>query len=146
MRSAWQLASIIIVILGGGALAQGLLPLSGSIFPTPDDLNHRHMSPYGKPCLTFEGDVRPEGPTASFFGSTGPDKKAEPGALPVPKIYEHGIKVSNSCGQNIKVKVCYYKTDECIMLNVPPWDKKEAVLGIYPGLSGFRYEAKEQFP
>jgi len=47
--------------------------------------------------------------------------------------------------QNIKVQVCYYKTQDCIAVNVPPWGRQDSVLGIYPALTDFRFDAKEQF-
>jgi hypothetical protein len=30
-------------------------------------------------------------------------------------------------------------------MDVPPWGHREEVLGIYPALADFRYDAKEQF-
>jgi hypothetical protein len=60
-------------------------------------------------------------------------------------IYEHWIKATNACPQNIKVKMCYYETDDCIMVTVPPLDQKRTILGIYPALKSFRYTATEQF-
>ena len=67
------------------------------------------------------------------------------GAFTPPPIFEHGVEATNICGQNIKVRVCYYKTDDCRLMSVPPWGQKEAILGIYPGQDGFRYETREQF-
>ena len=83
------------------------------------------MGPTGKPCL-----------------SLGASAKAQA----VNKhIYEHRVGAVNSCGQHIKVQVCYYKSNDCITMDVPAWGRKDAVLGIYPALPSFRYEAKEQF-
>jgi hypothetical protein len=59
-------------------------------------------------------------------------------------IYEHWIRASNSCGQNIKLQVCYHKTGDCIVMNVPPWQEKNSVLGISPGQKEFQYDAKER--
>ena len=59
-------------------------------------------------------------------------------------IYEHWITASNSCGQNIRIQVCYHKTDDCIVMNVPPYDNKNAVLGIQPSVKEFEYDAKEK--
>jgi hypothetical protein len=36
-------------------------------------------------------------------------------------------------------------TEDCIMIDVPPWDRKESVLRIYPALADFKFDAKEQF-
>jgi hypothetical protein len=30
-------------------------------------------------------------------------------------------------------------------MDVPPWGRRDSVLGIYPALKDFRYDAKEQF-
>jgi hypothetical protein len=119
------LGLFIIAPLGDLALGQSLFPSSGSIFPTPSELNRRHMAPTGKPCLAFE---------------------SYPKAQAINKnIYEHWVGATNSCGQHIKVRVCYYQTEDCIVMDVPPWARQDSVLGIYPALKDFRYEAKEQF-
>ena len=83
------------------------------------------MIPLGKPCLTIEGYAKPE--------------------LANKNVYQHLIKAANTCGQNIKVRVCYYKTEDCITMDVPAFGRKDSVLGIYPALKDFRYDAKEQF-
>jgi hypothetical protein len=51
-------------------------------------------------------------------------------------IYQHWI---------IKVRVCYYKTDHCIDMDVPAWEKKESVPAIFPALKRFQFDVKEQF-
>jgi hypothetical protein len=91
-----------------------------------DDPNNlsRHFSPTGKPCIGLESYA-----TAQLINKN---------------IYEHWIKASNSCGQNIKVQVCYRKTDDCIVMNVSPWENKNAVLGIQPNMKNFQYDAKEK--
>jgi hypothetical protein len=119
------LGLLLLCALRGPAFGQTLVPQPNSIFPTPSDLNRRHMDPTGKPCLKIGGYTKPE--------------------LINPDIFEHMVGVTNSCGQNIKLKVCYYKTQDCIDVNAPPWGSKESVLGIYPALKDFRFEAKEQF-
>ena len=83
------------------------------------------MAPTGKPCLVLHGYAKPQ--TIN------------------PNIFEHRIAASNGCGQNIKVKVCYHGSDDCITIDVPPWDRKDSVLGIYPALRDFKFDAKEQF-
>jgi len=87
--------------------------------------NRQHMAPTGKPCLVLHGYAKPQ--TIN------------------PNIFEHRIAASNGCGQNIKVKVCYHGSDDCITIDVPPWDRKDSVLGIYPALRDFKFDAKEQF-
>ena len=97
----------------------------------PNDLSRsndpnqiRRYSSTGKPCIALES-----------FATTQLINK---------NTYEHWIKASNSCGQNIKVQVCYHESDDCILMNVPPWESKNAVLGIYPNMKEFQYDAKEK--
>lgn len=78
----------------------------------------------GKPCITL-----------SSFASAQLINK---------NIYEHWIKASSSCGQNIKIKVCYHKTSDCIVMTVPPYESKNSVLGIQPNMKEFRYDAEEK--
>jgi len=88
------------------------------------EINGASFNSTGKPCVTLTSYVTPE--------------------LINKKIYEHWIKASNSCGQNIKVQVCYRKSADCIVMNVPPYDNKNAVLGIQPNMKDFQYDAKEK--
>jgi hypothetical protein len=83
----------------------------------------RHYSSTGKPCIALASRATPQRINKN--------------------IYEHWIIATNSCGQNIKVQVCYQKTDDCIVMNVPPWESKNSVLGIYPNVRDFQYDAKE---
>jgi hypothetical protein len=98
---------------------------NGGIFADPDALSKRHKGPTGKPCMTLEGSARPEKINSN--------------------IIEHWVSAANSCGQLIKLKICYYRTEHCVMVEVPPWDRKDTVLGIFPALKDFRYEYTEQF-
>jgi hypothetical protein len=117
---------IVMMLLKGAAAAQTVAPpASGNIIPTPYDMSRRHMSPTGKPCLSFSSSAK-----AQTLNKN---------------IYEHWVGAANSCGQHIKVRVCYYKTQDCMTMDVPPFGRKDSVLGIYPALQNFRYEAKEQF-
>lgn len=92
----------------------------------PDDSNelNRHFSSTGKPCIALASYATPQ--------------------VINKNIYEHWIKASNTCGQSIKIKVCYHKTDNCIDMSVPPWESINAVLGIYPNVKEFQYDAKEK--
>jgi hypothetical protein len=125
MWRVWMLGFFILATLGDAALGQSLFRSSGGIFPTPNELNRRHMAPTGKPCLAFEAYAKAQAVNKN--------------------IYEHWVGAKNSCGQHIKVQVCYYQSHDCIIMDVPPWDRQDSVLGIYPALKEFRYETKEQF-
>jgi len=145
LRRAPTLA-VTLLMSGNLAFAQQLMPRSPSIFGTPSGSSLQHLNPLGKPCLIFGGYVEVEGErTVSIFGPPEQPNPTQPGALAPPKIYEHEVRVANSCGQRIKVQICYYKSDHCVKVDVAPWERRDVVLGIFPGLSGFRFEAKENF-
>ncbi len=126
MARGLLLRSIVLaVIIVGPALGQTLPPPSRNIFPAPNDLYKRHTGLSGKPCLALRGYAKPEALNAHIF--------------------EHWIAATNSCGMHIKVRVCYHDSDSCIVMDVPPWDRKESVLGILPAADSFRFDAREQF-
>jgi hypothetical protein len=89
----------------------------------PNHLKRYHFSSTGKPCIVLQ-------PYTTVQSRN-------------KKIYEHWINAINSCGQNIKIQVCYYKTNDCVVMNVPPWESKNSVLGIYANRD-FQYDAKEK--
>jgi hypothetical protein len=84
----------------------------------------RHFGSTGKPCIALVSRATPQRINKN--------------------IYEHWITATNSCGQHVKVQVCYQKTDDCIVMNVPPWESTNSVLGIYPNVREFLYDAKEK--
>jgi hypothetical protein len=55
------------------------------------------------------------------------------------------ISVMNGCPQRIAIRVCYYRTQECIPMETPGNERKEAVLGTMPGAKEFRFEFREKF-
>jgi hypothetical protein len=85
----------------------------------------RHRGPTGKPCLTVSGSSR----------SHTIDQN----------LYDHVITVTNGCALRIALRVCYYATDECIAMEVPGDETKEAVLGTLPSMKDFRFEFREKF-
>lgn len=86
---------------------------------------HQHLRIDGQPCLSvFAGAQR---------------QKAD------PKIFDHMIFAKNECSQAIKIRVCYYKSPDCIQMEVPPYGRKQATLGIFPAIKEFQYEFREQF-
>jgi hypothetical protein len=119
------LGPVVLALLSDFALGQTVVPSSRSIFPSGNDLNRRHLAPSGKPCLSLESYAK-----SQVINS---------------HIFEHWVSATNICGQNIKLRICYYKTQDCIAVDVPPWGHKDSVLGIYPALQDFRFDATEQF-
>lgn len=86
---------------------------------------NQHRDFAGKPCLRTEGRSRAH--TAS------------------PSIFDHIMVVDNHCPLLIKVKICYYRTSQCVNLDVPSYARKEQFLGSFPTMSVFRYDVREQF-
>src|ERR1700722_16221092 len=117
-------SSILFTLLCGQTLAQSL-PSMGSIYAKPNEAIRRHIGLNGKPCIALDSSVRPQ--------------------IINKDIYEHWIEAANSCGETIKLQVFYHKSDDCIEMSVPPWQSKHSVLGIYPHLKEFQYDAEEQF-
>jgi hypothetical protein len=85
----------------------------------------RHRGPTGALCLAVGGFARPQ--TIN------------------PRLYDHVIVGVNSCAQQINVQVCYYQSQDCITMNIPGDDRKEAILGVMPAEKDFRFEFREKF-
>ena len=106
----------------GGAPPPVQLPrFSGSPIP-PIQL---HRRPGGSPCLTVGGYAQQQAINQNIF--------------------ELVITINNDCSQLIKVKVCYYESQDCSLIDVPGYGRKESTLGIMPGMKDFRFEYTEQF-
>lgn len=85
----------------------------------------RHRGPTGNICLTLTGSGR-----AHTIN---------------PKLYDHVVNVTNSCAQRIALQICYYRSQECISLEIPGGERKEAILGTLPSMKDFRFEFREKF-
>jgi hypothetical protein len=131
---AWLVSLIWLTFLGGPTPAQDLLepPTSLSTIPdeadisaAPKDSAGHHLRANGKPCITID-EIQPRSPSTTAF-------------------FEHWVRATNRCGQYIKLRVCRHGTEECIAMNVPPWDSKNGLVGISATTAGFRYDARERF-
>jgi hypothetical protein len=85
----------------------------------------RHLDFNGKPCLQSSGTSKP-------LASN-------------PRILNHAVVLENHCSEKIKAKVCYYRSDECTDVEVPPRSQREQIIGVFPAMQTFRYEVREQF-
>lgn len=85
----------------------------------------RHRDFTGKPCLGVNGSARPHHIDAN--------------------LYDHVITVVNGCPKRIELQVCYYRTQDCIPMEVPGNGRKEAILGTLPSSKDFRFEFREKF-
>jgi hypothetical protein len=84
-----------------------------------------HLGPTGKPCLTVTGEAVPE-----IYDAT---------------IFSHTVNAKNDCSVAVKAQVCYYQSQKCTPLTVPPYGRGQVVLGIMPAQNQFRFEYREQF-
>jgi hypothetical protein len=85
----------------------------------------RHRDFTGKPCLAVGGYARPH-------------------AI-VPNLFDHVIIAVNTCPQRIAMRVCYYQSQDCIPMEIPGGERKEAILGTLPAMKDFRFEFREKF-
>jgi len=117
------LLALLLFYFGQPVEAQSFTPFLSQ--PPPNGTVRQHMSPTGKACVTLTKNTKQE--------TVNKD------------IYQHWINATNTCGQLIKLKVCYYGTRDCVALNAPPYGKQSTILGIFPALKDFRYSYTEQF-
>jgi hypothetical protein len=61
-----------------------------------------------------------------------------------PNLFDHIISAKNNCGQSIKIRVCYYRSEHCKPIEIPGYAHKEVILGTMPSMREFRYEFYEQ--
>ena len=132
---------LVSLITAGVVHAQQLLPQSsnpailgstGGLHPPTQALlfngstgAKQHLRPGGKPCVTVTGEAKPQ--TIN------------------PHIFTHTVMAVNECGFPIKLTACYFQTEECSPLTVPPYGRNQAVLGIMPAMDRFRFEFREKF-
>jgi hypothetical protein len=85
----------------------------------------RHRGPTGNPCLDVGGFARPH--TVN------------------KKLYDHVITAQNNCAQSITMQICYYGSQDCLSMDIPGGERKEAILGTLPSIRDFRFEFREKF-
>jgi hypothetical protein len=110
-------------IVGGSIPNPSAPPASFGPRGGTEILRHRDLA--GKPCLTVQGNARPH--------------------IINRNLYDHVITASNACPQRIAIRVCYYRTDNCIPMEIPGGQRKEAVLGTLPATKEFGFEFREKF-
>jgi len=131
-----------LVSLGYGSLTAAAQTPAGPIQPLPppgstdrstitpmmSDANDRNKllqrDSLGRTCLQISAEARSQ--------------------LATPNIFDHIVIVNNRCLQRIKVKLCYYKSERCFLVEMAANQRKETVLGTFPAQRYFRYEYQEQ--
>jgi hypothetical protein len=84
-----------------------------------------HHDPYGKPCVDVFGVSRPQIVNTNMF--------------------DQFVIAENHCSKVIKLKICYFGSFSCAPVDVPPYGRKETLLGFFPTTGEFRYQYTEQF-
>lgn len=107
--------------LGGTYRPPGNPPIASS--GNVEILRHRDFA--GKPCLNVGGFARPFATNRNLF--------------------DHVISAENSCPKSIKLQVCYFKTTQCLDVEVSGYGRKDVVLGTMPSQKDFRFEFREKF-
>lgn len=111
--------------MAGGTAGLGPVAAPKLITGSQDLEIMRHRNFSGKPCLEIGGYARP---------------------LQVDsRVFDHVIVATSICPQPLKVKVCYSGSQDCILMQVPGYGRKEAILGTLGGMKEFRYEFREIF-
>lgn len=78
----------------------------------------------GKPCLDIEAAARPE--------TINPD------------MLEHVVSLKNNCSRLIKVKLCYYNSEQCKQFDVQGYRRVDTTLGVMKGVKFFRYSLTQK--
>ncbi len=112
--------------------------LGASQFSSPNSSFGVHRDPVGKPCVKV---------SAYSHQQTNYRKIFDPTLMPrsSSNVFEHFISAQNHCSQPVKLKVCYYGSQSCVVVDVPGYGRQEALLGVYPAQPDFRYQYVEQF-
>jgi hypothetical protein len=109
----------------GGTTGMRIPTETPTFGPSADSQILRHRGPTGAPCLAVGAYARPH--------------------IIDQKLYDHVIVAVNSCAQRIAMQVCYYRSQDCIPMEVPGGERKEAILGTMPAEKDFRFEFREKF-
>jgi hypothetical protein len=116
MKRTWLFA-VLLLPFARVLLAQG--------FTTSDAADRVHLDFVSKPCLQTEGITR------SLASNS--------------KVFNHIVSLDNHCNEQIKVRICYHRTDSCTVLDVPGGSRREQIIGVFPAMQTFQYDVREQF-
>jgi hypothetical protein len=54
-------------------------------------------------------------------------------------IYDHLVSLKNHCSRRLKLKACYFNSDHCNPVDLPPYGRVDTILGTMKGVQFFRY-------
>jgi hypothetical protein len=115
-----MLTLIWLLVFASPSLAQGSTTFDA--LGGTDAVVHKDFT--GQPCLKVSGFAR-----AHIIN---------------PHLYDDVVTVANRCPERINVQVCYYHTQDCIPMEISGNDQKQAILGIMPAQTYFRFEYHEK--
>lgn len=73
----------------------------------------------GRPCLDVEAVARPE--------------------VVNHEMLDHVVSIKNNCVRTVKVKLCYYNSQDCKQFDVQGYKRIDTILGTMKGINFFRY-------
>lgn len=95
----------------------------------------------GTPSITMQGQAEDTGSPVirNALGRPCLDVEAAARAHVVnPNMVDHLVSLKNNCPRLIKVKVCYFNSDRCNNIDIPPYKRADTVLGTTQ-IKFFRY-------
>ena len=122
------LSSGLVDALGSSASAGNyLVPIPRATLQAPgtNAALKTHRNAIGTPCLDFEAISRAHRVNT--------------------EIYDNIVSIRNQCSQRIMLSVCYVGSEACVEVEVPAFQRKDAILGVRPRSQFFRYSYKEKF-
>lgn len=102
----------------------------------------RGQSTSGAPRLTMQGPAEQSktGVIRDAFGRPCLDIEAAARREVVnPDMLDHIVSIKNNCPKTIKVKVCYFNSDQCTDVELRPYKRADTTLGAMRGINYFRY-------
>ena len=99
------------------------------------------------PRLTMQGPAEnaATAPIRDSLGRNCLDVEAGARAQIVNKaMVDHVVSLKNNCLKPLKLKVCYFNTDNCSDVDVPANRRVDTILGSMRGTSFFRYTIKQK--
>lgn len=108
------------------AVAQSQSSIRGFTIQGPADRNDSLMprNALGKPCLDMEAIARAH--------------------ITNRAMLDHVVSVRNDCPRSIKIRVCYYHSDQCNDVDVGGYKRVDTILGTMMGVQYFRYSVTQR--
>lgn len=56
-----------------------------------------------------------------------------------PRLFDHVVSIKNRCARPIKVKVCYFNSEDCRSADLGSNQRQDLILGTMANVTSFRY-------